>query len=179
MAVGLNENVEPIDVPEVPTIVGENDSSRIWALGFQVDDNDEPAAESLLLPNPNEVTYGQWGWNGIDAQAAQNHYQMGAHMKGFANRQRSKFVSFPFWSAGFWGSYLGRQYVQDVLIPQMNKSLEDTDMPLTFGEFLRWLGLHLFPPISGEHPNSQELSSVALHLSNAYLNISIVRWLLI
>ena len=125
-------------MPEVPTIVGENDSSRIRALGFEVDDDDEPAAENLLPPNPNEVTYGQWGWNGIDARAAQNHYQMGAHMKGFATREICEF-SILEWFLRF----LPRQYVQDVLIPETNKSLEDTDMPLTFGEFLRWLGLWL------------------------------------
>ena len=138
LPVDLNQNVEPIDVPEVPTIVGENDSSRIRALGFEVDDDDEPAAENLLPANPNEVTYGQWGWNGIDARAAQNHYQMGAHMKGFATREICEF-SILEWFLRF----LPRQYVQDVLIPETNKSLEDTDMPLTFGEFLRWLGLWL------------------------------------
>ena len=63
--VGLNENVEPIDMPEVPTTVGENNLSCIRPLGFQVDDNDELAIENLLPANPNEVTYGQWGWNGI------------------------------------------------------------------------------------------------------------------
>ena len=118
--VGLNQNVEPIDVPEVPTIVGENDSSHIRALGFQVDDDNKPAAESLLPPNPNKVTYGQWGWNGIDTRAAQNHYQMGAqsHMKGFATREICEF-SILEWFLRF----LPRQYIQDVLIPETNKSL--------------------------------------------------------
>ena len=74
----------------------------------------------------------------IDARAAQNHYQMGAHMKGFATREICEF-SILEWFLRF----LPRQYVQDVLIPETNKSLEDTDVPLTFGEFLRWLGLWL------------------------------------
>ena len=116
--VDLNQNVELIDVPEVPTIVGENNSSCIHALGFQVDNNNEPATENLLPANPNKVTYGQWGWNGIDAWAAQNHYQMGAHMKGFATREICEF-SILEWFLRF----LPRQYIQDVLIPETNKSL--------------------------------------------------------
>ena len=55
---------------------------------------------------------------------------MGAHMKGFATREICEF-SILEWFLRF----LPRQCVQDVLIPQTNKSLEDTDMPLTFGEF--------------------------------------------
>ena len=31
--------------------------------------------------------------------------------------------------------FLPRQYIANVLIPETNKSLESTDMPLTFGEF--------------------------------------------
>ena len=35
-------NVEPELPQKVPTIVGENDSARIRALGFDVNDDDEP-----------------------------------------------------------------------------------------------------------------------------------------
>ena len=41
-------NVEPEPLQKVPAIVGENDSARICALGFDVDDDDKPAAENLL-----------------------------------------------------------------------------------------------------------------------------------
>ena len=138
-------NVEPEPPQKVPAIVGENDSARIRALGFDVDDDDEPVAENLLPPNPDEVKYHQWGWNGIDYRKSNNHYEMSAQMKGNVGGEICDF-SILDWFLRF----LPRQYIANVLIPETNKSLEDTDMPLTFGEFLRWLGLwFLMSTISG------------------------------
>ena len=71
---------------------------------------------------------------------------MGAHMKGFVNSEICEF-SILEWFLRF----LPRQYIQVVLIPETNKSFEDTDMPLTFGEFLRWLGLWLLASNVNQH----------------------------
>ena len=56
-------NVEPEPPQKVPShhSCGGNSSAQICALlGFDVDDDDKPAAENLLPPNPDTVKYHQW-----------------------------------------------------------------------------------------------------------------------
>ena len=90
-------NVEPELPQKVPTIVGENDSARIRALGFDVNDDDEP---------PNWSITSAVAWNGIDYRKSNNHYEMSAQMKGNVGGEISDF-SILDWFLRF----LPRQYI--------------------------------------------------------------------
>jgi hypothetical protein len=57
----IAEEGNEIGVP-IPTILNDEDVSNFRALGFCVDDDNEPAPEDIPTPNanPNECTYMEW-----------------------------------------------------------------------------------------------------------------------
>jgi hypothetical protein len=131
---------------EIPTFVRNagnraEDIAEVRALGFVVDDDNEPAPENIPTPTENaniEATDGlAWGWAGIDHRKQAN---------GTATRARINCLS----GIALQGAtlltmlllFLPRKFMEEVMLVETNSKIHGS--PVTFGEFLRFLGLWLY-----------------------------------
>jgi hypothetical protein len=131
---------------EIPTFVCNagnhaEDIAKVCALGFVVDDDNEPAPENVPTPdNDNlEATDAglQWGWGRIAHRKQANGQATRAHincLSGIALQGAMLLTMLLL--------FLPRKFLEDVILIETNKKIQGS--AVTFGEFLRFLGLFLY-----------------------------------
>ena len=117
------------------------DIAMVRAQGLDVDDDNEPAPENVptgettRTRQANGIYEGQqFGWDGVDHRARAGHHDLPATMLGmpdvnFVSHIQMFLLFFP-------------RVLIDLVITESNKA--HSELHLTFGEFLRFLGLKLF-----------------------------------
>ena len=103
-----------------------------------IDDDNEPAPENI--PNPNENTdgvFGEWEHSGSCYRALAGGRRLKARISYPPHIKPSLFNLFEL--------FFFTTFVKDVIIPQTNKRLTENGFhrELSYGEFLRWLGIWL------------------------------------
>lgn len=137
----IQEDAAAEDLIEMPEVTGNNqeDMERLCIDGYNVDDDNEPAPENVPDNNQNNntgfdptwVQYHDWNSNVFCNWKVQfNHFENASikpNQSPLGNKQVDWFLR-----------CIPMRYIQDVLIPEMNKKLiRRMDLP----EFLRFLGL--------------------------------------
>ena len=113
------------------------DLANIQAMGFGVDDDNEPAPENVPPPNLRVETtdegwlQGQsWGWAGFCNRKKEG----GVREKAKMNKKSSGFVQ-------MFLLFFPQEWLEEVVIKQMKQKEGMGD--LTLGLFLKWLGIWL------------------------------------
>ena len=136
-----NEQAEEEVLPQVidDEVMGVNDGgpqNLAVALNGVVDiDNDnEPAPENVPTPGVSATTVlsPEWGHEGICYQCQQSNPSSKDKLADLVN------VTWNDIYVQLFERLFPIQFVQDVILPSSNKTLKHQ---LTYGEFLRWLGL--------------------------------------
>ena len=117
---------------EIPANSGDDDASKFRALGFCVDDDNEPAEENIPTPAAtlSECTYHEW-----------NSFPLcRRRLVGATDVQPTLIGAEPTMCSvvGFFLHFLPVTYFKSVVLPATNAKLND---PLTWEEFVRFLGL--------------------------------------
>jgi hypothetical protein len=117
------------------------DIANVRALGFIVDDDNEPAPENIpparVNNNRQEPPERVWGWSGIDHRKQANGLRSSARincLSGIALQGATTLTMFLL--------FFPRKFLEDVILAETNKKIKG--MPITFGEMLRFLGLWLY-----------------------------------
>ena len=114
------------------------DIAQMRASGFYVDDDNDCLPENRPSKNKRDkerATRQTWGWKGLD-----NRKNIGAqnHRPGIKGLNTNSFLAMSY--VGLFFMMFKQSFIEDVMIKQMNKRVE---IPITLGEFLRWLGILL------------------------------------
>jgi hypothetical protein len=142
---GASDEVVQIQIPTEILHAGNRaeDIAQVRALGFVVDDDNEPAPENIPTPqeNNNDAAADDgrpWGWAGIDYRKQANGQCTKARinfLSGIALEGATMLTMFLL--------FFPRKFMEDVILVQTNNNLKG-GAPVTFGEFLRFLGLWLY-----------------------------------
>jgi hypothetical protein len=143
---GASDEVVQIQIPTEVLHAGNcaEDIAQVRALGFVVNDDNEPAPENIPTPqeNNNDATTDDgrpWGWDGIDYRKQANGQCTKAHinfLSGIVLEGATMLTMFLL--------FFPRRFMEDVILVQTNNNLKGGGAPVTFGEFLRFLGLWLY-----------------------------------
>ena len=99
-----------------------------------IDDINDPAPENIPTPgvNTNSVLSSEWGHAGICYRQQQSNPNSKAKLSDPVDVTLNNIY------VQLFERFFPKQYVNDVILPSTNKKLKQQ---LTYGEFLRWLGL--------------------------------------
>ena len=98
-------------------------------LGFDVDDNNEPAVEKEQAS--------KWEWDGACRQKAKDYHNNNPSLRGV--------IEFNISSMSYAGMFIvlfPMRFVQEAMLVQMNSKEEGLD--ITYGEFLCFIGIWFF-----------------------------------
>ena len=127
---------------EVPTLEGfEYDVQRLCAEGYDVDDDNEPAPENRPTNNDEPgagVHYGEWGFSGICQRCSQHLGSEQPCLKSVTN----EIVMNGLYVLTMFLMFVPKTFFEDVVQVETNKQIEGP--PLTFGEFLQFIGIWLY-----------------------------------
>ena len=118
------------------------DIAFIRGLGFEVDDDNDPAPENIPVRD-QEGDRGEEGvataeaWEGVCPRKALNVQNPNPSLRGVSEETIGA-LSY----ASMFLICLPVSYIKETVLEETNKNLEGE--PLTWGEFLRWLGLWFF-----------------------------------
>ena len=126
--------VEENDVMEIPTNMTDDSVSSFRALGFSVDDDNDPAPKNV--PSPSETTddgiYKDWNsvpWDERKLIGANDFLPTLTRADVTLHTVR-----------GYFNHFLPVAYLKDTVLPATNACLTH---PMTWEEFLRFIGLIL------------------------------------
>ncbi len=116
----------------IPTILKNEDASNFFALGFCVDDDNEPAPDNIPTPNanPKECTCMEWNFVPFDERRVMAAIDVRPTLKGADPTLHTVL--------GYFVHFLLVEYLKIIVIPQMNAAIKE---PVTWEEFLRFLGI--------------------------------------
>jgi Transposase IS4 len=124
---------------ELPTEIlanfrpGDDPSLLANIEGIQIDDDNQPAPENVgAVPEDANNMYGEWGFPGFCERRRQGFTKHGAQLRNHNGESFDLQTLFE--------HLFPIKWIKEVLIPETNAKLPDGE-PLTYGEFLRWLGL--------------------------------------
>jgi Transposase IS4 len=126
----VEEEGKPLPA-EVATILPGDDISSLIRQGITIDDDNQPAPENEdRTTTTNNDMYGEWGFDGLCPR----------RQKGLGRRE----AQLPSYNGSFDAQSLFEhlyptKWLKEVLIVKTNKRVGGS--PLTYGEFLRWIGL--------------------------------------
>ena len=165
-------------VPEVPgelrTLSGSNaeDIQLVRAMGFSVDDDNDPAPENVPeasgTPATNGLLEGQeFGPHPVDPRVANGcAYDQNPRVYKYYNFTTGMLLNVPY--IKIYLLFLAAEYILDrVIVPATNRKLQrnTTQRPLTYGEFLRFIGIWLFLSTMSRYPRWQYWSTKPISLS--------------
>ena len=123
----------PEMVYEAAVGCGVGDREGISGL-VEVDDDNEPAPENQ--PNtsqqPTSAAMKNWGFSGVCYRRQLGPANMNPRLKNFPEGVKPT----PLY---VWELLFPKQYVQDIMIPETNKTINGG--PLTYPEYIKWVGL--------------------------------------
>lgn len=114
------------------------DIARVQAMGFMVDNDNEPAPENVPeLQEEEEATNEQqtWGWSGADQRKLFGAEDLPPKMNGLRGVALET-ITF----TGMFLTFFPRIFLEHTIMKETNKKLEKD---LTFGEFLIFIGIWL------------------------------------
>jgi hypothetical protein len=139
---------KPIDTSTLDRACESGQASDIAlarSQGIDVDDDNDPAPENIP-PNGVEVDtmtnkHGQvWGWGGTCHRKTQNHVDVCPQIKDLTKADLRTFTKLDMFLLFF-----PYEYLEDVIVKETSKALVDqAHQPMTYGEFIRFLGCILF-----------------------------------
>jgi Transposase IS4 len=129
-AVEADEEMAPVPVEVLNFRVGD-DPNIVARAGIQVDDDNQPAPENAEQVPVDNGIYQPWGFQGFCPRRTLGHTKHAAQLLQHTGA---------FDHQSMWEHLFPTIWVRTVLLPATNKELND-DNQLTYGEFLRWLGL--------------------------------------
>ena len=119
-----------------------DDIAQVRASGFDVDDDNDCLPENRPSRDPKDKnkdkeqgTQQKWGWDGLDQRkniGAQDHRPS---IKGLT---ANSFQSISY--VGLFFMMFKKSFIENVMLKGTNKRVE---VPVSLGEFLRWLGILL------------------------------------
>jgi hypothetical protein len=113
-------------------------------MGLDVDDDNAPAPENVPVPGISVGTETKeevldWGWDGIDPRKRDHQYDARASIVGLSEMAMQGLCPLRMFLL-----FLLKYFIENVILAETNKSLGEDGMPITYGEFLRWIGILLF-----------------------------------
>ena len=127
----LEEVIERVDNDGVQAL--DDDDHHLIRLHAEVDDDHEPAPENIPRSTTGTpyATGQHWGHDGICPRRERGQNNTRPQLPNVERDVRPSLVKlfellFPVW------------FIKNVMLPEMNKTLQPA---VTYGEFLRWLGL--------------------------------------
>jgi hypothetical protein len=117
------------------------DIEMVEQMGFQVDDDNNPAPENIPDRTNRDDSGLKWGWNGFDARKESgNCWDSPArltHFDGIAVKGITHVNMFLL--------FLPTTFFKDCILKQMNDSIaKNGGSHVSWGEFLRWIGILLY-----------------------------------
>ena len=131
-----NPNDEETERIDNSRVGGEIDMLDVAAAGLVIDNDNDPLPENLIpITDDGEVqcSYQEWGHSGICHRRKETSTIVLPSMK-LMNRREDSFNRLALFE-----HFFPIEYVKDVIIPNINKSIVGDRV--TYGEFLRWLGI--------------------------------------
>ena len=130
---------EETNDPEPMRLVdNQHENSRAFrAAGVEVDDDNDPAPENIPLegnPPQESLQDNAWGWSGFCPRRVQGFGERRPSINGLAGVALSSVTILHMFLI-----FLPRRYIEEVLLVATNSAIEG--QPVSFGEFLRWLGI--------------------------------------
>ena len=177
-AVNINNNE---DVVEEDTLIseairqidnlrvgGEVEASDLHNAGLAVDNDNDPLPENLpsrrsTTNTESECTYQEWGHSGIchRRNVVNNNTLPQLKVANHSNFNRVQLFELLFTT----------KYIKEVIVPNINKNI--TGERVTYGEFLRWLGLwFLISSVIGPSRDSFFLNQICNEVSEAPFRVS-------
>ena len=133
------------DKVEIPPLVFHatsraEDIHMVRGMGFYVDDDNEPAEENIPAEAVADKTEeaATWEWDGVCDRQANNHHNNNPSLRGVNNFNIATMTYGSMFILLF-----PMRFVQQVMLVQMNMNAEGI-AEITYGEFLRYLGLWFF-----------------------------------
>ena len=140
---------EAVEEEEIPDRVfqtngtNEEDIAFVRSLGLGVDDDNDPAPENIPNDDGEEQNVNQsWGWNGIDPRSSGQFFDHGAKLNHGLGEISPDAP--PDTLVALFLTLFPREYLEMVLLAETNKTIEDQEGEITFGELLRCIGLWFF-----------------------------------
>ena len=118
----------------------KEDIALMESMGFQVDDDNAPAPENVPDVNNEEVDSNEkatWGWDGICDRKANAFSDVQPKLQGVTNDTIGSMTY-----ASMFLLLFPTNFLREVMLIEMNKVVEGSE--ISYGEFLRWLGLWFF-----------------------------------
>jgi hypothetical protein len=126
---------------EMPMLEGnEYDLVRLQAEGYEIDDDNEPAPENApnaTPPNIMGVRYGDWGFSGICQRRAEGLRADGARL-----RKISSDLIGALDVVTMFVMFMPKHFFESIILVESNKVIQGP--PITFGEFLQFIGIWLY-----------------------------------
>ena len=135
------------------------DIQHIRGLGFEVDDDNDPAPENV--PDPNEENQGSdeqtWGWNGVCERDSKNFFNVQPSLN-------HRLVELPAQPCDRTIVHLfmilfPMKYVEDVILKSTNDNLPPEQNEITLGELLRFIGIWFFLATTAGFPRREFFST--------------------
>ena len=129
----MEETPIPVEVARAGNVA--EDISLVCALGFMVEDDNDPAPENIpQAALPNDLYDGQsWGWGGVDQQAL-----FGAQNNRPKLNRMSRLVLELLTTTTMFLIFFLQSFLENVIMAETNKNLSSK---LTFGELLVFIGI--------------------------------------
>ena len=118
------------------------DIAMVIGQGFQVDDDNEPAEENVPTPTVDDSTNSnyveaEWNWNGMCPRKMNGCRNMMPCLKGVEETMIENISLLMMFLL-----MIPKKYFEEVILVETNKVINGEK--LTFGEFLRWIGIWFF-----------------------------------
>lgn len=136
------EGEQEVAVPTLESLEGGLDSEivRLRAEGYEVDDDNEPAPENTPTQAAlsESAVYGEWGVSGVCQRRSDGLRCDAARLLNV----RTETVTSGLDILAMFIMFLPRTFIENVVLVESNKHIEG--QPITFGEFLQFVGMWLY-----------------------------------
>ena len=121
--------------------LSEDDIAAYRSQGVEVDDDNMPAPENMPPAQgtaDDGIQYEDWGFDGIDNRRTGNHRDMRPSISGMSAETTTHQTILSWFLLLF-----PTLFIKNIIIPATNASMGIQQSPLTYGEFLVFIGLWL------------------------------------
>ncbi len=139
-----SERSEEIEIPTTIVVGNEDDIALMRASGITVEDDNDPLPENIPneanpIPQGNELYNDQsWGWEGFDERKINGFKKCKPKLVGINDLVLQQGMTVLAMFLFFFPKLL-----VDIILEATNIKIGNTCRTLSYGEFLRWLGIHL------------------------------------
>ena len=145
------------------------DIAHVRGLGFEVDDDNDPAPENIPgeanyepannQDDPNNVKAAPEHWEGMCPRKSVNTPNTSATLRGVSEETIGGMNYITMFLL-----CLPITFIEEVVVEQTNKKIQGEG--LTFGEFLRWVGLWLFMATTSGFSRREYFSTVEININS-------------